>query len=169
MSISPQVSGSHSHSTPTPSGALRQAWVWYLILGFIPFAASLGVMSALTLHDGPKAPLRVLSGWFIGAILLLLIIGPIAFTIRSRMFRSYWRGEAVNPRTYLHGMLVVWFAFELGGLFSLVGCLMSNSIVPCLLPAIAAFMFFASLYPNGRAMARPTGNTDDPEIYQEPR
>jgi hypothetical protein len=127
------------------------------------------VIGASSYREGAQATLHVKSAWFLGAILFELIAGPIAFTIRSRLFRSYWEGQAVAPRTYLHGMIIVWMAFELGGLLSLLGCLMSNSLVPCLLPAMGAFMFFASVYPNGRAMHRPTGNTDDPEIYQEPR
>ena len=169
ISITSEISGHHQQSPLTPSAALRHAWAWYITLGFIPFATCLGVITALNFRDGPKAGLPLMSYWFIGSIIFLLVAGPIAFTIRSRLFRSYWHGEAVHPRTYLQGMLIVWLAFEFGGLLSLVGCLMTNSLVPCLMPAIASFMFFAFLYPNGRAMARPIGNTDDPEIYEEPR
>jgi len=169
VSIPVQSAGDRQPSHLSPSAALRHAWVWYLALGFIPFGMALAIIAALSLRDGPPAPMSVKSAWFIGAILFQLIVGPIAFVVRSRMFRSYWQGHPVDSRTYLRGMLVVWMAFEIGGLLSLLGCFMSNSLVPCLLPAIAAFMFFASLYPNGRAMSRPIGNTDDPEIYEEPR
>ena len=106
---------------------------------------------------------------FIGSIAFLVVAAPIAFAVRSRLFRSFWRGEGVNPRKYLTGMLVVWFTFEAGGLLSLTGCLLSNSLLPGLLPALAAFMFFTPLWPNGHAMSRPTGDSDDPEIYHEPR
>jgi hypothetical protein len=105
---------------------------------------------------------------FIAAIAFLFIMGPVSFVIRSRLFRSYWRGEPVNPRDYLLGMLVVWMTFEIGGLLSLAGCLLSNSLLPCLLPALASFMFFTPLWPSGKAMVRPTGS-DDPEMYSEPR
>lgn len=152
----------------TPGAAVRQAWYWYLCLLFVPFVLFVAVVTVLNYRDG-AAHQSLRNIWFIAPIAFMIIAGPIAFAIRSRLFRSYWRGEGVTPRHYLMGMLVVWFTFEIGGIMSLSGCLISNSLVPCLMPAIAAFLFFTPLWPNGHAMARPAGNTDDPEIYQEPR
>jgi hypothetical protein len=136
---------------------------------FVPFILTMAVIIKLNYFDGVAARHSVSTGWFIAALAFMLVGGPVAFGIRSRLFRSYWRGQGVSPRAYLQGMLCVWMVFEIGGVISLVGCLMSNSLLPCLLPALAAFMFFTPLFPNGRAMAHATGNTDDPEIYQEPR
>ncbi len=73
------------------------------------------------------------------------------------------------PRQYLKGMYVVWGALEVGGLLSLFGCVMSRSLVPGILPAIAAFVMFVVLWPNGRAMTCAGGASDDPEKYEEPR
>ena len=153
----------------TPNGALRQAWCWYISLLFVPFLLFLAVVLVLTHGDKPQAVPSLRSAWFISSIAFLVVAAPIAFVARSRLFRSYWRGEGVSPRAYLLGMLIVWFTFEIGGIVSLVGCLMTNSLAPCLLPAIAAFMFFTPLWPSGQAMSHPNGNTDDPEIYHEPR
>jgi hypothetical protein len=153
----------------TPGAALRQAWYWYLSLLFVPFALFVAVVVILNYREGTAAHQSLRGIWLIASIAFMIIAGPIAFVIRSRLFKSYWRGEGVSPRHYLLGMLVVWFTFEIGGIVSLIGCLASNSLVPCLMPAIAAFIFFTPLFPNGHAMARPAGDTDDPEIYQEPR
>jgi hypothetical protein len=159
----------HRRRELTPNGALRQAWYWYLSLLSVPFLLFLTAVLILNCRENLPAPLPVRNAWFIGSIAYMGIATPIAFAIRSRFFRSYWRGEGVAPRAYLSGMLVVWLTFEIGGIVSLIGCLASNSLAPCLLPALTAFMFFTPQWPNGRAMSERTGNTDDPEIYQEPR
>ncbi|HET6252231.1 MAG TPA: hypothetical protein VFE47_31385 [Tepidisphaeraceae bacterium] len=168
ISIHPHMA-EHGRHPLRPSAALRQAWYWYLTLLFIPFIVAMAVIISLNYRESAVTHTSISHGWFIASLAFMLVAGPVAFGIRSRIFKSYWRGEGVDPRAYLRGMLTVWMAFEIGGLIALVGCLMSNSLLPCLLPALAAFMFFTPLFPNGRAMVRPTGNTDDPEIYQEPR
>jgi hypothetical protein len=66
-------------------------------------------------------------------------------------------------------MLIVWVTFEIGGMIGLIGCVASHSLFPCILPAFAAFIFYINLSPNGSAMRDQTGNSDDPEIYCEPR
>ncbi|HZL36234.1 MAG TPA: hypothetical protein VFC78_13030 [Tepidisphaeraceae bacterium] len=168
VSIPSDASG-HHQSELTAGSALRRAWYWYISLLFVPFAMFVAVLIDLNRAEGTAGHWRIKNGWFIGAIAFLIVATPIAFWIRSRFFRSYWRGEVVSPRHYLTGMLILWLTFEAGGLLSLLGCFVSNSLLPCLLPAIAAFLFFLPLWPNGRAMTRPRGNSDDPEIYSEPR
>ena len=167
-SIHSNLSG-HAKRELHPGAALRQAWYWYITLLFIPFVVAMGVIVSLNYRETAVSNLALSRGWFVASLAFMLVAGPIAFGIRSRLFRSYWQGQGVEPRHYLMGMITVWMAFELGGLMSLVGCLMSNSLLPGLVAALAAFFFFITLWPNGRAMAQPVGNTDDPEIYHEPR
>ena len=143
----------------TPNGALRHAWYWYLSLLFAPFLFFLAVLLIRNCEESQQASSAVTDAWFIGSIAYMVIAIPIAFAIRSRLFRSYWQGEGVAPRDYLAGMLVVWFTFEIGGIVSLIGCLASHSLTPCILPALASFMFFTPLWPNGSAMSEPAGNT----------
>jgi len=68
----------------------------------------------------------------------LVLAAPASFFIRSRIFRDYWKGQRVRPRAYLTGMFTVWGTLEIGGLLSLTGCLVSRSLLPTLLPALAA-------------------------------
>jgi hypothetical protein len=67
-------------------------------------------------------------------------------------------------------MLSVWLMMEVGGLLALVGCLVTQSLLPNLLPALVAFILFIPFWPSGRAMTTPCGaDDDDPENYAEPR
>jgi len=52
-----------------------------------------------------------------------------------------------------------------GGVFSLLGCLRYNSLLPDLL----SFVFFMIMWPSGQAVIRRVGNASDPSVYQEPR
>lgn len=164
----------HSESTGmspselTPRGALKRAWVWYLVMLLVPFLLFVTVVVSL-LNGADERHATMKDGWFLGSIAFLIVAAPVAFALRSRYFRPYWRGEVVSPRNYLTGMLIVWSVLEAGGIISLFGCLVGHALLPCLIPALASFMFFTPLWPNGRAMIKRTGNADDPEMYSEPR
>ncbi|MDB5174898.1 MAG: hypothetical protein JWN51_3671 [Phycisphaerales bacterium] len=157
-----------SRNELTPRAALKRAWVWYLVMLLVPFLLFVTVVVTLMESTNPRH-MTMMDAWFLGSIGFLILAAPAAFALRSRYFRPYWRGEVVSPRSYLTGMLIVWSAFEAGGIISLLGCLAGHSLLPCLIPALASFMFFTPLWPNGRAMVKRTGNADDPEIYAEPR
>ena len=66
-------------------------------------------------------------------------------------------------------MISVWVALVIGGLFSLIGCLLYDTLLPDLVPALVAFMFFVTLWPSGRAMTHHIGDSHDPQVYEEPR
>jgi hypothetical protein len=160
----------HGHEL-TPQQALRNAWIGYGVMLALPFLMFLFVAASLMSQDGAvRRDLPLANGWFIASIVYMVLIPAASFFIRSRYFRNYWKGERVAPRQYLKGMYTVWVALEIGGLLSLLGCLMSRSLVPGLLPALAAFVMYIVLWPNGRAMVSSgRGASDDPEKYEEPR
>jgi hypothetical protein len=151
--------------------ALRLAWwAWVIMLG-VPFVLFLVVVMFIRGTDAGAihGPGTLGFTWFVIATAWLLIVVPLSFFWQSHVFRAYYSGQTVAPRDYLHGKLVVWGALELAGIFALVGCLISGSLLPNLIPALLAFMFFVPLWPNGRAMRAGTGDTDDPQAYREPR
>jgi hypothetical protein len=149
--------------------ASRIAWWTWLVLLLAPFVLFLIVMYQLV-DTSAAADRQMSTDWFIGAMAYLCIAVPLAVFYRGYLFRPYYRGEVVPPRAYLTGQIAVWLALEIGGIVSLVGCLVSKAFVPCMLPAIAAFLFFLPMWPSGMAMVRRnTGNADDPGRYQEPR
>jgi hypothetical protein len=102
-------------------------------------------------------------------MIYLGIAVPGAFFWRSHYFKNYWAGKVVKPRDYFKGMFIIWLSMEIGGILALIGCLISNSLVPNILPALVAFMLFTPFWPTGRAMTNPMGNDPDSEIYEHPR
>jgi hypothetical protein len=154
--------------------ALRVAWVAWIILLIIPFLVSMAMIWQVAIEaHGAGAGAGAIGGsvghgWFLMASGYLLLAGPLSFFWRGRVFKAYATGKPVSPEKYLFGMLVIWMALEIGGLFSLAGCFVDNSPLPNLIPALVAFMFFVTFWPSGRAMAQPTGQYDDPGIYHEP-
>jgi len=170
------IASSHSTNLPTPKNelapeaALRYAWGVWLTMLAIPFLLFLYVVWSLMDSPGGDRNQWLSDRWFMSSVAYVVFVVPISFFIRSRFFRPYWKGECVPPRDYLKGMFTVWGALELGGILSLAGCLASNSLIPGLLPALAAFMLFVILWPSGRAMIpHARGSSDDPERYEEPR
>jgi hypothetical protein len=151
--------------------AMRAAWACWLVLLVLPFLFFIYVLwtlmgaeenvGASSIHSG--------QGWFLTSMIYLIVAVPLSFFGRSWLFKAYWTGKPVEPRKYLLGMLTMWLTLEIGGLFALAGCLVDHKILPNLLPALVAFMFFTTLWPSGRAMTRTTGHLEDPQLYEEPR
>jgi hypothetical protein len=148
--------------------ALRLAWATWVTLLIIPFLVFLGAVWALMGHE-PAVAQRGSDTWFLGASAYLLVVVPISFFWRGRQFKSYWSGQPIEPRKYLYGMLGIWTALEFGGIISLLGCFVERGLLPNLLPALVAFMFYVTLWPSGRSMVRRVGDLEDPGVYEEPR
>lgn len=148
--------------------ALKLAWATWVTLLIIPFLVFLAAVWALmnrqapVVHTGPQT-------WFLCACAYLLIVVPVSFFWRGRLFKSYWSGQPIEPIKYLYGMLAMWAALEFGGIISLLGCFVDQSLLPNLLPALMAFMFYVTLWPSGKAMVRSVGNAEDASVYEEPR
>jgi len=151
----------------TPDEALRRAWLWWVALLLIPFFVFLGVLLTLDAERPTNAGLA--NVFTMLSLVWILVTFPGAFALRSYCFRAFWEGRPVESRSYLRGMLTVWGAMEIGGLLALVGCLVSNQLMPCLLPAAAAFVFFTPFWPSGSAMEETTGAEDDEQIFHYPR
>jgi hypothetical protein len=158
-----------TRSTLTRSQALRLAWCAWLMLLAVPAVMFLAVMWRFiddeTMPRNPATAQR----WFLCTMAYLALAVPASFFLRSREFKSYWSGKCVTPAHYLKGMLSVWITMEIGGLLALTGCLVTESLLPNLLPALVAFILFIPFWPSGRAMTCPVGDQDDAENYAEPR
>lgn len=148
--------------------AIRIAWAVWTILLVVPFLLFLVVLWELVIRDG-SALHSGRTGWFLAASLYLLLAVPASFFWRGHVFKAYWSGHTIPPGKYLFGMISMWAALVIGGIFSLSGCFVDHSLLPNLLPALVAFMFYVTLWPSGRAMVRTVGNLEDASMYEEPR
>jgi hypothetical protein len=162
------IQGELSGGSISVRTALRLAfatWVVLLVIPFFFFLAvlwELGLRETTAIHTGPHT-------WFLSACAYLVIVVPAGFFWRDRLFKSYWSGHPIEPMKYLFGNLAMWAALEFGGIISLLGCLVERSLLPNLLPALIAFVFFMRLWPSGKAMVRSVGQAEDASVYEEPR
>jgi hypothetical protein len=159
------------HKELTPQIALRYAWYLYLTLLTIPFFLFLYTVWSLLASSAPvNTNVPLTNGWFIGAVVYIILAAPASFFARTRFFHEYYKGGSVAPRDYLKGMSIVWIALEIGGLYALAGALATRALLPNFLVALAPLMMFVALWPSGRSMiARGRGASDDPQRYEEPR
>lgn len=153
----------------TPSRALWQAWLWWFTLLLLPFFALIVVLWTVMLRGHPNPNPTLGNLFFSISLAWMLVMIPGAFVLRNYIFRAYWDGSVVDPRSYLKGMITIWLAPEIGGLIALIGCLISQTLLPGLLAAAVAFMLFVPFWPNGSAMIEPVGDVDDDEIFRHPR
>lgn len=151
------------------ASAMRMAWSCWLFLLVLPFLFFIYVLWTLMGQETGAPPARSGQGWFLMSMLYLIVAVPLSFFGRSWLFKAYWTGKPVEPKKYVMGMLTMWLTLEAGGLLALAGCLVDKKLLPNLLPALVAFMFFTTLWPSGRAMTRTTGASEDHGVYEEPR
>ena len=151
-----------------PQAAHRWAWRIWLSLPVVPCLLTILVILrvATTAAPGEEALARI---WSLVTLACLAVAVPAAFFWRSRLFRAYAAGRTVPPRTYLLGMAAVWGAIATVELVASLGCLISGRLMPNLGVGLITLMFYCTLWPTGDAMVRPAGETDDPEVYEEPR
>lgn len=159
----------HERTQLTPGQALKIAWAAWITLLALPALGFLVVMWSFMDTDTAPADPALAQRWFLACMAYLALAVPAAFFWRSREFKAYFDGRVVSPGNYLRGMLTIWLAVEIGGLMALLGCFVTESMLPCLLPALVAFMLFTPFWPSGRAMTHPVGADDDFESYEEPR
>jgi len=156
---------------PAPTSvrtALRLAWSTWTVLLIIPFLLFLTVVWDLMFYQSTasRPPAQT---WFLVSSGYLLVVVPASFFWRQRLFKPYWFGKPIAPAKYFFGMLTIWAALEVGGIISLLGCFVDQALLPNLLPALVAFMFYVTLWPSGRSMVRSVGHVEDPAVYEEPR
>jgi hypothetical protein len=168
MPTPPSQTNAQEPGELTPTMALRSAWLWWVVLLLVPFVVFLWVVLSLLVSEA--APNETLANtFFILSLAWLGVTVPLAFALRSYCFKAYWEGQPVEPHSYLRGMVTVWLSMEIGGLLALVGCWLSGTLMPCLLPAAVAFMLFTPFWPSGNAMVETTGGEADEQLFHEPR
>ena len=154
----------------TPQKSMGAAWGVWLALFCLPVLVMVWTMATLDPSENRgDAQTRWSNIWFVGSCIWLGVTIPLSFFVRGRLFKNWQKGETVPPGKYLLGMLVPWVCFEIAGIGAILGIHFTNLVMPCILPAMAAFVVFLTQWPNGHAMTRHVGGTDDGAFYEEPR
>ncbi len=166
--VSPTIPGSNRSHLSADIALQIASWTWCVLLA-IPFVGFIFVVWHLMDREIADVNESIGLRWFVASMVYMMIGPPMAFFIRSRFFRGYWSGRIISPKNYLLGQITVWASLEFGGMLGLAGCIASGKLLPNLIPALLAFMFFLPLSPNGHAMTRPLTNEHDPGDYEDPR
>jgi len=149
--------------------ALLTAWWVYLVLMILPFMVLAAVIISSSYTGAPSRAPHNVRLWLLLTLAYFAMALPAGLFYRRHVCGAYFRGELVAPRQYLIGMVAVWVSLELGIVLAIVSCYVTASFPPGLMLALAAFIVFLYLFPTGKMMVSGVGDSEDPEIYQEPR
>ncbi len=142
------------NAAPTRTQVLLTARVvWGATLGSqIAVGASLPVLwRAVSAVPEIAAPLTWIT--IVGTIMLL----PVAFVLRTQIYKRHWQDQAITPKGYLIGNIVFFAVCESVGLFGLVITVLNGSAWPTLISTVAAVLVQGVNFPHGRPMS-PTPN-----------
>lgn len=157
-----------AHAPLSVAAAIRLAWAFWFGLLLIPFSLVLGMLFYVGQSDTLSIA-RPNPAWFLAAMAYIAVVIPASFFLREHVFAAYWTGKTVSPSRYLFGMVCVWLALETAGVFSVIGCIETKTLMPNLIPSMVLLVYFFTQFPVGRAMIRSTGDQEDSAVYEEPR
>ena len=145
----------HGLQVQTPEASLRTTRaVWAaLLLGQLGFLVAVVVMWNMGRGQG-AAPEKARLLFYLSLLMLLSI--PVGYVVRSQMYKSGWEGNAVSPKAYFLGNLVLLALCEGVSLAGLVATFMNGSLWPTIVPSAIAMGVQAINFPHGGPM-QPTG------------
>lgn len=179
MSANPAGAPTGRPSTPavpadgddlTRGQALSQAWVIWLTLIATILIGAVAVLWYLFMFKGEDvrtADDGGMAGFYLGMALLALSMG--GFFVKRVYHGAYFRGELVEPHRYLKGMLAIWLPIGGTALASLALSVVFANPLPTPVPALVATILLFTFRPNGSAMTKHAGGSDDPGSYEEPK
>ncbi|NJL30858.1 MAG: hypothetical protein HC898_04090 [Phycisphaerales bacterium] len=86
------------------------------------------------------------------ALFMCLTMIPAGYVLRAQMYKRHWVGQAVRPRGYLLGNVILWAMCEGISLLGLVSVVLSGELIPNLIPTVLALGVLVVNFPNGAAM-----------------
>ena len=99
-------------------------------------------------------PMPELAGvFFQTAMWGLIIFTPVAYLIRIQLYKRHWKADAVAPRGYFLGNLILFIVCETISLLGLVAVLLTGQMrsVVVMLPLLALAIMVVN-FPNGKPM-----------------
>ena len=149
--------------------ALRAAWLTYFVFMMLPpVAFAIALLVRMNRIAPPRNPGGVMN-WLWLIVAYLAIGFPAALFIRRRLCIAYNRGDIVAPRNYYVGMLTVWLSLEIGMFLPIVGYCETGVLLPTIALSLVPLIFLITLWPTGDMLVSHSGDSDDAEIYKNPR
>ena len=86
------------------------------------------------------------------AIAGLVVLLPLGYHLRNQAYKKHWRGDAIAPRGYISGNLILFVLCQLACTLGLTAALVQGAFWPGAAPAAVAVAAYFVNFPNGRAM-----------------
>jgi len=137
----------------------RTIWA-AMVMGVVAFGAVVFFLSSGA-SEPPAA--QSPSMLFYVACALVLTAIPAGIFVRGQIFKRSWEGNVIKPQAYTQGNIIAWTSCEAPALVALVAMLLGETVMPNLLPAVAALVMMVLMFPNGKAMLP----ADDPGMISE--
>lgn len=139
-------------------------WGGFLVLQFNLAAIAIW---AVVISQRPHTPVAEQWGFPFICVFGMIII-PLSFYFRQRIFTAYWHGHLVEPWDFIKGMTLPWAAVTATGALAILGCLVANTLMPNVIIAATMGVLTVILYPTGDVMDHPVGMIEDPSIFEHP-
>jgi hypothetical protein len=145
------------HTIHNPHHALAQARVvWAVFVAGVIAMTAIGVFMARAAdpyepHGDTHADFIVL----VVSIAAVIVLIPLGLFLRGQTFKRGWVGDAVTPSAYLGGCVVAWAMADAAAVFGVGGMIMSQRVMPNVLPTAVSLLLLIAMWPNGRAMFPP--------------
>jgi hypothetical protein len=134
--------------TPQPPLFITRI-IWLGLLGGMLTYS--GVILLLSADFGEPVPEMAQTFPLIGAGMLVVGV-PVGYFIRMQIYKKNWKEDAIAPGGYFTGNLVLWAIIEGATIASLTGCLVSQALWPCFIPAIVGMGLMVINFPTGRPL-----------------
>jgi len=132
-----------------PKSLLAMRIIWFVMLcGMALFGAMILFLSKD--FSEPDADMSRLFLIISGGTLFFGV--PFGYLFRMQTYKKHWRDDAVTLGGYFTGNLMLWAIIEGATFVALTGCLTSQSLWPCLIPAIVGVLLLVVNFPTGRPM-----------------
>lgn len=142
----------------TPKRALQRArtiWAGMLLSLIAPGVIALLLIGPGTDQSSDTDPARSGAGGTILSVIALVALlgGTFAgYLLRQQAFKAGWTGNAVKPKAYVTGNLLLFAPVEAASTVAVVVAIVEGSVFPTLLLAALGVAVLAINFPTGSAM-----------------
>jgi len=137
---------------------LRILWAALLMGQVVFFTAVLMVL--MRGSGAPAVGAKVIEMMLMICTVMLIAALVGGYHLRMQIYKAYWQADAVTPRGYFVGNLLLLAMLEGVSMFGLVIVLLGGALLPAIGPSVVAVASQLVNFPTGRAMLRKSDSAD---------